>query len=386
LNQTSLPLQGSKLRVGFCLHSMNVAGAEVLVTKIIESLRAEIEPTIFCLDSVGKLGEELVAQGIPLINLERKPGLDLSVAKRMANELRTRRIELVHAHQYTPFFYTALARLRGARRTKILMTEHGRHYPDVVSWKRRWINRMVLSKLADHSTACCAFSARALEQNDGFRNVEVLYNGIDASEHPVRRSEQERQSLRLKLGLRPERTYVTCIARFHPVKDHETLLRGFAILHSQVPQTSLILVGAGEREAALRGLAQQLGLGQSVEFWGIRRDISDILQACDIFSLTSVSEAASLTLLEAMANGCPVAITEVGGNPEHITHGVHGLLSKRADPQGLAENLMKLAMDPIGSAKLASAARERVASDFQIGRAVARYSELYRQFGQNKSK
>jgi hypothetical protein len=47
---------------------------------------------------------------------------------------------------------------------------------------------------------------------------------------------------------------------------------------------------------------------------------------------------------------------------------------------------MKLAMDPTGSAKLASAARDRVASDFQIGRAVARYSELYRQFGQNKSK
>ncbi|MFM7926321.1 MAG: hypothetical protein ACKO9Q_01305, partial [Pirellula sp.] len=63
---------------------MHVAGAEVLVTKIIDSLRDVIDPTIFCLDSVGKLGEELIAQGVPLVNLERKPGLDLSVAKRMA--------------------------------------------------------------------------------------------------------------------------------------------------------------------------------------------------------------------------------------------------------------------------------------------------------------
>jgi glycosyltransferase involved in cell wall biosynthesis len=92
-----------------------------------------------------------------------------------------------------------------------------------------------------------------------------------------------------------------------------------------------------------------------------------------------VSEAASLTLLEAMANGCPVAITDVGGNPEHITHGVHGLLSKRADPQGLAENLRKLAMDPTGAAKLARAARERVANQFRLSSAVDRYGELFRQ-------
>lgn len=358
---------------------MQVAGAEVLVTKIIESLRDVIDPTIFCLDSVGKLGEELIAQGIPLVNFERKPGLDLSVVKRMAQEFRSRRIELVHAHQYTPFFYTALARLRGASKTKILMTEHGRHYPDVVSAKRRWINRLVLSRLANQSTACCAFSARALEQNDGFRNVEVLYNGIDASDHPARKSDAEREALRTRLGLHPERIYITCIARFHPVKDHETLVRGFGILHSRLPETRLVLVGTGEREVALRGLAEQLGLGSAVEFWGVRRDISDVLQACDIFSLTSLSEAASLTLLEAMANECPVAITEVGGNPEHIVHGVHGLLSKRGDPKGLAENLLELARDPIGARRMAQAARQRVTSQFQLSSAIERYGELFRQ-------
>ena len=99
MNQRSLPVRQPKLRVGFCLHAMQVAGAEVLVTQIIHRLKDKIEPTLFCLDSVGKLGEELIAQGIPLINFQRKPGLDLSVAKRMADEFRTRQIELVHAHQ-----------------------------------------------------------------------------------------------------------------------------------------------------------------------------------------------------------------------------------------------------------------------------------------------
>jgi glycosyltransferase involved in cell wall biosynthesis len=177
----------------------------------------------------------------------------------------------------------------------------------------------------------------------------------------------------------PDTVYVVCIARFHPVKDHETLVRGFAILHSKEPATRLLLVGGGPQEGFLRNLVEQLGLGDSVEFWGIRRDISDILQACDIFSLTSVSEAASLTLLEAMANGCPVAITDVGGNPEHITHGVHGLLSKRADPQGLAENLERLIRDPVEAARMSRAARDRVTRDFLLSRAICRYEELFSQ-------
>ncbi len=378
MNQRSLPVRQPKLRVGFCLHAMQVAGAEVLVTQIVHRLKDVIEPTLFCLDSVGKLGEELIAQGIPLINFQRKPGLDLSVAKRIADEFRTRQIELVHAHQYTPFFYTALARLRGSRRTKILMTEHGRHYPDIVSAKRRWVNRLFLSKFADHSTACCAFSAKALELNDGFRNVEVLYNGIDASAHPARRSPAERQELRSRLGLKQDVLYITSIARFHPVKDHATLVQGFALLHKNLPNTKLILVGTGPEEQSLRRLIDQLGINQAVEFWGVRRDISDILQACDIFSLTSLSEAASLTLLEAMANGCPVAITDVGGNSEHITHEVHGLLSPRSDKIALAKNFERIAKDYPASESMANAARKRVTNEFRLDAAIERYAELYR--------
>lgn len=366
-----------KPRVGFCLHAMQVAGAEVLVTQIIERLADKIEPTIFCLDSVGKLGEELQSKGIPVVLLDRKPGLDKAVPGRLSREFKSRGIQIVHAHQYTPFFYCALARLSGGWSTRILMTEHGRHYPDVVSWKRRWVNRLLLSNLAAHSTACCAFSARALERNDGFRKVEVLYNGIDSSLHPQRKSLEQRRELRERLGLSSELVYVTCIARFHPVKDHSTLLRGFAKLHASAPQTRLLLVGTGPQEATLRALASELGVHAAVEFWGVRRDISDILQACDVFSLTSLSEAASLTLLEAMANGCPVAITDVGGNPEHVTHGKHGLLSPRGDDEALAENLRLLVSDPQGAQQMAQAARLRVTSQFRLSDAIDRYAQLY---------
>lgn len=355
---------------------MQVAGAEVLVSQIIERTTSLVEPTIFCLDRIGQLGEELAQKGLPVVVLGRKEGIDIALSQRYAKELQDRRIDVVHAHQYTPFFYTALARLRGAK-SKILLTEHGRHYPDVVSAKRRWANRWLLSRFANHSTACCKFSAIALEKLDGFKNVEVVYNGIDIQHHPLRCTGTERLSLRAKLGLSQEKKYIVCIARFHPVKDHSTLVRAFAHLATKNKEADLILVGTGPDEEKIRELAAQSGVSDRVHFWGVRRDVSDILQAADVFSLTSVSEAASLTLLEAMANGCPVAVTDVGGNGEHVTHGEHGLLSPRGDVERLSNNLQSLLQSPEQAAAYANSARKRVEQEFRLEQAVTRYVQLF---------
>ncbi|MBU6174555.1 MAG: glycosyltransferase [Planctomycetes bacterium] len=367
------------IRVGFCLHAMQVAGAEVLVTQIMDRLRGEIEPTIFCLDYLGQLGEELQAAGIPVVVFERKTGIDWDLSSRFAKELNARKIDVLHAHQYTPFFYGALARLRGAK-ARIIMTEHGRHYPDIVSWKRKWMNQWILTRFANHSTACCRFSAEALESKDGFRNVEVVYNGIDLASHPGRTTPAARDAIRESLGLSPQLKYIVCIARFHPVKDHETLIRGFALAAKSASNMRLVLVGSGPEQERIRSLTRDLGIENLVEFWGVRRDISQILQAMDGFTLTSVSEAASLTLLEAMANECPVAVTDVGGNGEHIDAGVHGLLSPRKDPGKLADNLTFLVQNDAAARKFATAARNRVEVQFRLENAVERYAQLYRQF------
>ena len=165
---------------------MQVAGAEILVQQIIERLSDEINATVFCLDGIGELGEQLIAAGTPVISLGRKSGIDWSVAARLADELNERNIDLVHAHQYSPFFYSAFARWRHSAKTKIMFTEHGRHYPDVVSWKRRIVNRFCLRRFADVTTACCDFSTRALHENEGFPSAFTLRNGVDVSELPDR--------------------------------------------------------------------------------------------------------------------------------------------------------------------------------------------------------
>jgi L-malate glycosyltransferase len=384
MNQRSMERAppSSPIKVGFCLHAMQVAGAEVLVSQIIDRLASWIDPTIYCLDSIGKLGEELRTRGVPVVVLDRRPGFDSRVLRRLGEDMRHRGIEVLHAHQYTPFFYAALAKWRFSRATKILLTEHGRHFPDVVSWKRRWVNRLFLRSAASHSTACCRFSAQALEKVDGFRNVEVLYNGIDPTSHPPRPSDAERQRNRQSLGMQRELQYIVCIARFHPVKDHATLVKAFAIVRSRLPHARLVLVGEGEQRPAIESLCQTLGCREQTEFWGLRRDISAILQASDLFALTSLSEAASITLLEAMANECAVAVTDVGGNGEHVRHEVEGLLSPRGDSQTLARNLERLLRDEPLRVEMGKRGRQRVLQEFSLPHAIDRYKHWYQQLAQ----
>uniref|UniRef100_A0A7C2NZE3 Glycosyltransferase n=1 Tax=Schlesneria paludicola TaxID=360056 RepID=A0A7C2NZE3_9PLAN len=364
------------IRVGFVMHVMQVAGAEVLVARIIQELGSRIEPVIFCLDRIGELGERLQSEGVEIVCLHRKPGRDWSVVGRLAGEIQRRRIDVLHAHQYTPFFYSALARVWGGRQARLMLTEHGRHYPDEVSWLRYWANRLVFSRMADRINACCQFSARSLREIDGFcgQPVEVIYNGIDLEAFTPT---EDRTRLRARLGLQPDRRYMATVARFHPVKDHATLLSAFAMLASQHGDVDLLLVGDGPLRPDLEAQAAALGIADRVRFWGVRQDVARILQAIDLFVLPSVSEAASLTLLEAMASECPVVVTEVGGNPEIVRQGQDGLLVPRQNPKELADACGRLLDDPEYAKSLGVSARLRVLAMFQQRDTVRRFAELY---------
>jgi glycosyltransferase involved in cell wall biosynthesis len=372
-----LPLQEAAIRVGFVMHAMQVAGAEVLVRETIHRLAGQIEPTIFCLDVIGAIGEELRREGIEVICLHRRPGRDWRVAWRLAHAARMCDIEVLHAHQYTPFFYAGLARILGRGRPRLILTEHGRHYPDIVSRVRRTANRWVMNYLANAVTACCAFSASGLARIDGFApgKIVVIENGIEAGHY---RDGADRPALRRRLGLEPARRYVACVARFHPVKDHATLVRAFAIVAAARDDVDLLLVGDGPVRGDLEGLTRGLGVETRVHFLGVRSDVTDILQAVDLFALTSVSEAASLTLLEAMAAELPVVVTAVGGNPEIVRHEQDGLLVPRGDAPAAAAAMLRLLANPDAARALGAAGRARVAERYQLARTIERYHDLYR--------
>ena len=155
------------------------------------------------------------------------------------------------------------------------------------------------------------------------------------------------------------------------------LLRAFIRLVAKMPDVDLVLAGEGQLRPNLEKQAADAGLTNRVKFLGVRSDVPDVLAALDLFALTSVSEAASLTLMEAMATARPSVVTNVGGNPELVRHGVDGFLVPRGDAPAGAEAMGKILGNPTLAAEMGRSARQRAETTFNLDVTVRAYFAMY---------
>ncbi|MGE3889151.1 MAG: glycosyltransferase [Vicinamibacterales bacterium] len=192
-----------------------------------------------------------------------------------------------------------------------------------------------------------------------------------------RTHDEPRAGARAALGL-PDDAFVTSIvARLAPIKAHEVFLdaaRRFAEVH---PRAMFLVVGDGERGAALRAEVARQGLDGRVRFLGWRADLERIYRASDAVALTSRNEGSPVALIEAMAAGCPVVSTRVGGVPDVVTHGETGLLVEMDDAAGMANALGRLACDRALAGRLGAAAQARVIERYDAARLLEDVDALY---------
>ncbi len=345
---------------------MTFGGAEVLVHDFLRANRDRAAQTIVCLDAVGPLGEGLRADGVRVELLHRREGFQPRIAVALNALVREIRPDVVCAHQYTPYSYAAMAIGPMRHRPGLVFVEHGRHYPDVRRPKRVLANRVAFLPVTRRVVAVCGYIKRLLVENEGIpaSRIDVIHNGVDPSRFDPALAQPD---VRAELGIPAGAPVVTCVARFHPVKDHPTLLRAFAATSAAVPDARLLLVGGGDA-APLRSLAAELGVAERVVFAGVRRDIPAVYAASDLFAMASLSEGTSVTLLEAMLSRRATVVTDVGGNPEIVLRGRSGLLVPRGDASAMGAALVSLLRDPERRAAMGDAGRARVLDGFTQAR------------------
>jgi glycosyltransferase involved in cell wall biosynthesis len=120
---------------------------------------------------------------------------------------------------------------------------------------------------------------------------------------------------------------------------------------------------------------------ERVRILGSSSRIPELLNALDIYVLSSLSEGISNSLLEAMATGLAVIVTQTGGNPEVVVEGQSGLLFRPGDSGRLTEHFRTLESQPGMRMDLGRNARQRVKESFSIESMVQRYAELYESVG-----
>ena len=372
------PKQSVKPVICQVLHSMAVGGAEILARQFALGAREEFDSIFVCLDQLGSLGEQIRKEGFFVQVLERKAGLDLGVAKQLATICRERKVDVLHAHQYTPFFYSAISRWRAMRPTPpVLFTEHGRTFPDFRRPKRVLANRFLLRQ-HDRVVAVGNQVKHALVTNEGIPEgrVEVIYNGIDIQ--TFSRDDTARLKVRASLGLGDDDIAVMQVARLNHMKDHITAIKAWQRLQSH-PSIRLFFIGEGEERAAIESFVTESGLECSITLLGTRTDVAQLLNAADVFLMTSVSEGIPLTLIEAMANRLPCVSTNVGGIAEVVVNEETGLLTSAGDDQAIAESVIRMAMNPAQREQFGVAGRQRALRIFSDGAMHDSYHRLYRE-------
>ncbi len=361
----------------FVVDNFAKGGAAVVVHNLIQHLdRSLFNPMLCCLDETGALGEELKASGVKVFCLNRQPGTDWGIIKKLRRIIKTERVDLIHAHQYTAFFYGGLAAI-SSRFKKLIFTEHGRHYPDQRNTKRVIVNQLMLPFTARIIAVSPAVKQSLItyEVMPG-RRIEVIFNGIDCCKFKTNNHEINKKK---SLGLAPGDLVCGMIARLGTEKDQATLIKALPKVILKYPQARLLLIGDGPKKTELENLVRQLGLADKVIFTGSRRDIPELLAVLDIAVLATFYEGTSITLLEAMAAGKPVIASRVGGNPAVVEDGVTGFLVPVSDPEALADRLLQLFADEHLRKQMGNAGCRQVEEQFSLEQMVTNYEKLYRQ-------
>lgn len=379
------------MNVQLLVHGLPVGGTEVMVCHLARKLR-ELgnEVAVGCLDAVGDLGERLAGEGFAVEAYGRRPGFDARLIWKLRRSVRKGRFDVVHAHQYTPFFYAALAKtLTGV---PLVFTEHGRFYPDLPSAKRRLFNR-VFAGSANRITAVSRGVQESLVRVEGFaaERIEVVYNGIDLAKFAPR-SAAGKTAARSMLGLPTQARVIGTVGRLDSIKNQPLLLHAFSLVLKRAPDAHLVIAGDGPEMEKLRTVAARLGLVDRAHFLGQRSDVDQIYAALDVFALSSFSEGTPMTIIEAMAASTPIVSTGVGGIPEIVADGEEALLVQGIPPavegesgpgareyvERFAAALERVLLDPALAQKLASRGKARAHREFSLEAITARYHDIYR--------
>ncbi len=207
------------------------------------------------------------------------------------------------------------------------------------------------------------------------RNMFLVGNGV-ALRDPVERN-QTRWRIRLRLGIADDVPVVGFVGRFCTAKAAERFVELARIVRDTGVDARFILLGSGKTAAEIDRLISAYGLAR---FLTVFPDESgeEFMPAFDVFTLTSRYEAMPYVLLEALAAGCPIVATDVGGSRTVIDEGENGFVVPQQDDMTvMAERLLPLLRDP-GLRQRMSAASARKARDFSLDAMVDATVDVYR--------
>jgi glycosyltransferase involved in cell wall biosynthesis len=350
------------------IDGLSVGGTERQVLTLLRGLErtGRCRTILGVVDRGGPFEAEAASLARHVLPLSRRHRIDPGFVPALIRQARGAGVELIHAFGWM----SGLAGLLAARRLRI---------PIINSSIRAACPQL---ELRDRISRWCAQRSDLIVANSraglasyGFAgriNARVVYNGIDPE--------------RFTSVVAAASADLCMVANFSRYKDHATLLRALALLRDAGSSATLRLLGrdVGTLDASLRLIAE-LSLQDRVQIVADSFDPAAHIAGARLCILTSTQgEGFANAVLEYMAAGKAVVVTDVGGNRELVDEGIEGLRVPARDPAALAAALARLLDRPDLAARMGAAGRDRVARDFTVDRMVTAYEQLYRTLRQRQ--
>jgi glycosyltransferase involved in cell wall biosynthesis len=295
---------------------------------------------------------------------------------RLARLIRKNRYDIVQTfHQKADTYGAVIARLSGVKH--LISSKR-----DTGQLRKPWhffLNRR-LKSLFDAFIVVAEAVRVAVIANDHLppSRITTIYNGVDVTRFIVP-SAQQRTDARTHLGFAADDFVVGMVAGFRPEKNHELFFASLLQAAPSIPSLRVLAVGAGPLLARFRAWTARTELRARTVFAGDVPEVLPCLWAMDVGCLTSGSnEGFSNAVVEQMAVGLPMIVTDVGGNAEAVIDGENGRVIAPLDAAALSSALIDIHRNPARAASMGRASRTRVEQRFSLERMCAQHIRLYR--------
>jgi glycosyltransferase involved in cell wall biosynthesis len=331
----------------------------------------------------GDLHEETRSRGVvmhfePSLVRAPHPWKDLVAIARLRRFMARGRYDVVHTHTSKAGIVGRIAAwLAGT--PVVVHTAHGwgfnrKQSPPVYAFYV--ITEWVCARLC-HALVVVSEPTRRDALRKGIGRPEqyhLIRSGIEIE--PYRDVSLSCDEARARLGLPAVAFVVGSVGRLGEQKAPLDLIAAFERLARSHSDSILVLVGDGELRRDVEADVARRGLADRVKLLGQRRDVPEILRACDAFALASHWEGLPRVFPQAMAAGLPIVATDVDGAADAIVHGESGFLVRIGDTAALGDRLIELAQDRERARRMGACGRARV-DEFSARRMVDQLAELY---------
>ena len=357
----------SAIKVCMIIATLERGGAEHQLSLVATNLdRARFEPFVVALTRGGSFEQVLRDRDVPHAVIGKRAKLAPLALVRLARLVRSLRPDVVHTWMFTASAYGRVAaRLAGVR--AVVANVNCAHLGE--ARVRLGVDRM----LARKTRRFIAVSESVAEWLEGAgvpgQRITTIHDAFEPAGWPCK-----------PLGGPPEvgrAPRLVAVGRLWPQKRYDVVLRCMREIVRAFPEAHLTIAGEGPARPELEGLADELGLGQSVSMPGLVQDVPGLLARSDLFLMGSDYEGLPNAVMEAMYVGLPVVATDAPGIRDLVRDGCTGVLAPTGDPEALAARAVDLLGSPELMQAVAVQARRLIAEDHTVEGMVRAYEEVY---------